>query len=482
MEALLLRPLANRPCESRKALQALPALVIAFAVIAVLPVWRAARLYCFHNYDLGIYSQALALLSPGNLNPWISGRQLHIFNDHFDPIILLAAPWTRLLPAWQVALLVESVLVALSVVPVWWLWRRGRLSASAAGLLSALVLLGPTTLSALRFPVHPTTWAMLPITWLVAALLERRTVLMLVALNLLFACKEEFPFVGLVLGVALLYRREWRPMAWVLALSVAWLALDFAVRPALLGPTEAYGPGLFAGVASHPWTYLVERLFAKGAASRIGSILVVIAPLALFAWRTRRQPDWLVVSLLLPMLAIRFLGMAWRFHYGAPVGAVAIMAFVPVLGTARVPRWLVVATTVLLISANVHNLRFTAKMWGLPSNAPPRHCPADPARIAALDVAVNHLVTAPPGPALVEGNLVAHLAARPDVYMVGGLQREASTPYRYVLVEKPPHGDPYPMTGKRIEELLPRWRQEAQSTYRDDVHLFFAAGKFTTSQ
>jgi hypothetical protein len=447
------------------------------------PVWRAARLYCFHTYDLGIYSQALALWSPTNPNPWISVRQLHIFNDHVDPILILATPWTLVMPAWQAALLAETLLVGASVVPVWWLWRRGRLGAGAALVISAMLLLGPATLSALRFPVHPTTWAIFPITLLVAGLLEQRTALMVVALNLLFACKEEFPFAGLVLGAALLCRRDDRRRAiWVLVSSAAWIALDFVIRPVLLGPTEAYGQSLYAGLGHDPWGYLVARLTAKGAASRIGSILVMLAPLGVLAWKTRRRPEWTVASLLIPMLAIRFLGMSWRFHYGAPVAAVAIMAFVPVLGTARLPRWLIGATIVLLVTTNVHNLRFAGKMWGLPIDTPPRHCTAEPARVAALDEAVRQLEGAPPGPALVEGNLVPQLVSRPGLSTLGGLQPESTAPYRYVLVERPPHGGPYPLTQERLEELIRAWRRQAEITYRDDDHLFFAAGAFTAAR
>ncbi|HEY1088916.1 MAG TPA: hypothetical protein VGE37_14530, partial [Archangium sp.] len=71
------------------------------------PIWLRASAFGFSNYDLGIYSQALARLAIDPPNPWLSGRQIHVFNDHFDPILFLVAPFTRLFPAAQVGLAME---------------------------------------------------------------------------------------------------------------------------------------------------------------------------------------------------------------------------------------------------------------------------------------------------------------------------------------------------------------------------------------
>ena len=98
-----------------------------FAGLVVAPVWLRAARYCYSNYDFGIYVQALARLSPSDLNPWLSGRQIHIFNDHFDPVLLLVQPLADVLPPFQAGLLAEALLGLLAVGPALWLHATKRL-------------------------------------------------------------------------------------------------------------------------------------------------------------------------------------------------------------------------------------------------------------------------------------------------------------------------------------------------------------------
>lgn len=215
-------------------------------------------------------------------------------------------------------------------------------------------------------------------------------------------------------------------------------------------------------------------------ASRLGSMVLLFVPVAVWAWRERLKPDWLLLALLLPMLGIRFLGMTWRLHYGAPVMAAALMVLLPLLAARRVPAWVLLATGVLLVTTNESNLRGALRT--LRGEAFPAHCPADPARLASVKQGLELIAHAPEGKVPLGGNLLAHLAARDEVYTVGGLQHPGAHEYAYVLVEKPPHGDPYPATRERLAELLTLWRaQPGAEVLRDDGWVFLARGRFTAA-
>jgi hypothetical protein len=459
----------------------LPGLLFtAYGLLLVAPVIATAGRYCFSHYDLGIYSQALARLGWHDPNPWLTGRQIHVFNDHFDPILFLARLPALLVALPLAAVLAEAALVAGATAPLLVGWRRGWLAAPVAALGSALLLFNAATWEAVRYPVHPTTWAMLPMAWLVVAVHRRHLASTFLALNLLFACKEEFPFAGLALGAALLAGRQRRLGGVVLVSALAWLAFDFVVRPRLLaGFTQPYGSGILAGMWTEPAGYWHRRLTAPGMWSRIGSLLVVLAPAGAWAAKARARPDWPVLALLVPVVAVRLVGMSWRHHYGAPLMAGAVVALVLVLATRPLPRWVALATLLLLITTNTGHLAQAGRELLQPRRFP-RHCPALPERLAEVGQGLAYLRSHPEGAALVGGNLLAHLAHRDEVYTVGGPQAAGAHRYRYVLVEKPPWGDPFPASPERVGELVGGWRRAPRArVLLDTPHVFLAEGRFT---
>lgn len=458
----------------------LPGLVLLWLGVVVIPVWLQAARMCFASYDLGIYTQALARLSLQDPNPWLSIRQVHIFADHFDPVLWLARPLVTVLPAKWAGLVAEAAFVLLSLAPLVWLQARGLLDRASTALLGALLLFNPGTTAALTFPIHPTTWAMLPWTWLAVAYGLKRTGWMLAALVLLFACKEEFPFVGLMLAAGLWLRGERRTALAVFALSAAWLTFVFVGRSGFLGPTVNYTTRLLPEPGQGLGAYLRERLAGKQL-SRIGTLLVAFVPLGLWAWRNKWKPDPLWLALLLPMVAIRFTGMAWRFQYGAPLMAAVVMVFLPLLRLHRPPAWVLVATGLLLYTTNDNTVRAAGRTLFTPEVFP-AHCPATGPRLASVRHALDVLAANPGGRVLLEGSLVAEVGARDDAFAVGGPQPDDLV-YDLVLVEKPPFGSVWPLPAGRMEALIGVWRSGPDTQVLiDDPHVFLARGRFTVSR
>lgn len=449
-----------------------------FVALVITPVWMRASQACFNNYDLGIYAQALSQLSLSNPNPWISGRQIFIFADHFDPILFLAKPLTLWLPVPFGALLAEAVFVVLSILPVLWLGARGDLDRRAALLLSAVLLFNASTLQALLFPVHPTTWAVFPWTLLVAALWTKRTALMFVALVLLFACKEEFPLVGVVLGFGLVMRGERRTGLAVLGLSITWFAGAMLARP-LLGTPADYAARLTDGLDQGIGSYVASRLTARGMWYRIGITAALFAPMAAWAALRRRRPDLVLLGLLLPPLGIRILGAAWHHHYWAVMVAGLVAVAMVLIGRERPPRWLIATTVLALVATGERHYGTLFRTLFPPSGAmsTAAGCPGEPGRLASIREALT-LVRDAPGRALLQGNLLPMVAERDDIYMVGGPMPEDAI-FHVVAVEKPPRGDPWPLTQERYLQLIEAWRA-APGTHvlKDDPHVFVARGAF----
>ncbi len=448
--------------------------------LVVAPIWLQSMHGCMSHYDLGIYTQALARLSLDDPNPWLSSRQIRIFNDHFDPVLWLVRPLVEVLSPMWAALVAEALIVLLSTAPLLWLHLKGRLDRTSTALLCSLLLLSPSTTDAMMFPIHPTAWAMLPFIPLGLAFHFRKDALLVASLVLLFACKEEFPYVGIMLALALWLRGDRRLAVGVLVLALAWLAFVFGVRPKF-GFVMDYPKSLTQGLEAGFVPYLLQRLSPRHI-SRVGTLLLLLLPVGLWAWRERLKPDWKWLLVLLPMLGIRFLGTAWRHQFGAPLIAAIVVALVPLLLMRRLPVWVLATTSLLLVTSNESNLRPLVRTLASPSTYPPR-CPGDSARLASVRRAVEFLSTHREGRALLGGNLVTPLASRDEVYAVGGPQQERALVYDWVLVEKPPLGNIHPVLPEQVAALIARWRaQEGAEIVLDDAHVFLARGRFTESR
>lgn len=433
------------------------------------PTWLRARGFGFSNYDFGIYSQAVARLALDPPNPWLSGRQLFVFNDHFDPILFLTLPFARVFPAAQVGLITEALCALLALAPLAWLAHEGRIAPRTTWLLGGLMSLGIGVTQALGFPFHPTTWAMAPMAWLLAALWLERWAVSLVALVVLFACKEEFPFVGLAL-IPYLFFRAPRRFTWgVLALSLAWGLFAFVLRPRLFGQVMPYASVPFRGLEDGLGVFLAMR-FSPSVLAGAGDLIVAFVPLlAWLGWQFKKgerpapRVGWLLFALV-PMLGIRFLAMAWREHYGAVVVAAAVMGLAAVIGKRTLPTWVLISTLLLLALTNEQVLRRDFKSlthaqgWAASSG-----CIDGPERISAVARGVE-LVRHAPGPLFVSGNLLPWLAERDDVYAFGGPQPASIVP-RTVLIERPPCGDTWAQSLSEREALLVSWER------REDVRV-----------
>lgn len=439
--------------------------LLVFAIAVAYPVMRAARSHCYHHEDLGIYGQALAHISFHDLNPYLSGRQLRIFNDHFDPILLLAAPLipTNATPANLV--LVEFIFLCLAIAPLAWLSIADRLRPAHVFFLALLLLWEPGTLHAFRFPIHPTTWALAAMMFVVATVMLERWRLALVALALLFACKEEFAFSGIMLGVLV-----WRQTRSILCLSVSWALLAFIARPLILGPSSNYGAALFVGFFENPQRTLVSPSLSHGLWDFAMPVVVVVA----LSLRRIDATQLRLIALSAPLLAIRFMGAAWGAHYLAPLVPIVVGIVAQGFKNERVPSWATYVAVVALAMLDAATVRFALSRTLLPAIAAgPRFCPEVPDRLASLDAAFSMI----DGPALVEGNLLPALISRSDVYAAGGFHSEQML-YAYVLFEKQELGDRYPLSRQDIAGLIEQARLQAAEIIVDSKELFFARGTF----
>ena len=205
-----------------------------------------------------------------------------------------------------------------------------------------------------------------------------------------------------------------------------------------------------------------------GDCKRLFQSILPILPFAYWFIRHRIRPNWMLLAAALPLLAIRFLDGAWQFHYLAPIPPLLLLATLRPDQTAIPLRYAVLGIAITFLST-AGPVRKSVVTYG-------RVAELRSGRMESIEQARAHLLQQRGGIALVEGNLSPLLARRKGVFQIGGVQPTQA--YRFFLTERPPRGDPWPVTFERIEELIEEWRRHPGSVVRmDNEHVFFVENR-----
>jgi uncharacterized membrane protein len=315
----------------------------AFAAYGLLSVYKYARLDP-GSWDLGIFTeyvkQVAHLHAPVVA---IRGTGFNLLGDHFQPIVMLLAPFFRLFPSPVTLLIAQALLTAISVIPVcraarellgtWPSWGIGLAYAFSWGLQQMI-----------NFDFHEIAFAVPLLAFSLSGLVRRKlwpTVLW--ALPLVFV-KEDQGFtiaaIGLVMvGMGLARARQAspgqdEPAAWIrggILLAVwglAWSALAIAVIIPHFNPGHHYPYWDNGGVVApggHLSLSAVAHQFAAAGTEKLWTVYLILLPVAFLALRS---PFALIA---VPSLVLRFVstnsyywGDGW--HYNATVMPIVFLA------------------------------------------------------------------------------------------------------------------------------------------------------------
>jgi hypothetical protein len=443
---------------------------LVFVLLIWIPVENAHAAFCFNNYDLGIYGQALTLLSLENLNPFLSTRDIRIFNDHFDPILFFIAPLAKFLEPSLLAIRVEMASIVLASFAPIWLWRMNLISKFQMLAVFFVILFSPMTLMAAFYPSHPGTWALAPLAWLLASIYASRDSLAITMLVLLLLFKEEFPIVGGLLGVVLILQKRRRLGVRIFTISVVWSIAVFVLRPIFLGKSDYYTSAMISangvtGVAVSAWLFPMGELLFW-----IFMPVFILRANKKFGFNSLKNDSWLLVCLPVVFLltAIRIVGGYWGNHRAAPL---AVLAGFMLIGaddhmskSLRTRNRLFFAFVLAMV---VPFIELGSRTW---RDKPfKKHCPSSSERIDALNAAVNYLGRAGAERVLAGGNLVPHLVHIPGIAQIGATKADN---FRFFIVEKGEYRNTWPISAGEMKQIENAWRKRAGVTVlRDDQHV-----------
>lgn len=340
--------------------------------------------------DLGIYDQVVWNTAHGrplsySAEPWYGDSFL---GTHLQPILLLFAPIYWVWSDARALIILQTLAIAASALPVYFLaaWRLERPWAALA--LTFAYLMFPALQAVNRFVFHPESFEPLLLIGAFALLevwrgraaapwLSRRwaAILFGVALLLALAVKEDVALPLFALGAyLLLVRRERRLGLLIMGTAALWFVAGMALvlphfRAGAGSPFLAYYAHLGATPAEIARTLLsrpqvvLEALLTPANADMLGSLLIPLGGLALLA------PEIMLIAaptlLAYGLSSNIFMQRMEQFQYAAPVIPWVTLAAIYGLGrwcdrrrlrSARITAWLPIAL-LLIASLAYHNAR-----------------------------------------------------------------------------------------------------------------------------
>lgn len=180
--------------------------------------WRFYKNFCADGFDFAVYLEVMRDIARGEWNPFNSIVQTPHLNDHWDPIFYAVSWISHLMPLQWAGWIIESTFLALCSLFSIWIFRNRPEFGPAGACAFIFFFLNRELFEAGFYPIHTSTFALLPImavgTWIATRDLNQRLT------------KAEFLFV-LGVGALLSFFKQ------TLSVMPLGLALGFLFVPRL---------------------------------------------------------------------------------------------------------------------------------------------------------------------------------------------------------------------------------------------------------
>lgn len=425
-------------------------ILVAMALLFVLNL-KGIFLNNFHATDFGIYQQAVYdAAALGDWNPYITIRDVKIFNDHFDPILLLAAPFVKLFGYTPYNLVIFEFLWLLATFV--FIAKKAR-SKSEAVLFLVLTLLCKAVLTAFGYPIHPTTWSVFPVFFLGEAVLRDKKKQVIAYAFFVMMFKEVFAFGIVGLSGYYLFRRDFKQFAILFLLACSNIGFVYFGRPLFMGEIVSYQNqvlgggilGMLKGILKVDYLVLLKITFP------------LFIPLFLIFKSYLKEKKFLptdlgVVFYAIPIFLIHLITDKFHFQYGLLVIAPLLCL---IFFSDKKDEWMkgdkIIPVTILffLISSMGTLTKFTKALVKPKSPS----WEMSEGRVNAVED-LARFFNENEGSLLSTGGPVPRLM-KPDMKIY---QARIFSPlmdaYDWVVIEKPGTGNHYPFTNEEIEKAV----------------------------
>ena len=285
--------------------------VLALAFTVFVSVWTVCRVLTFSTptYDFGIFSQMFYNMKTTGLPMTTVERDglLSHFHVHVSPIYYLLLPFYWLIPEPATLQVLQAIILASSVVPLWNICRSRNLNPWVSTLICVLLLLYPAYSAGTSYDIHENAFLAPLILWLLYGIERKNPVIIIVFSVLTLFVKEDAAVYVAVIGLyvllnALLHReqRKYRDLLTGIFMMVGAIGWFLYVTDFL----ATQGDGVM--------TYRYQNFMYDGSGSLVTVIKsVILCPMkAIYECVDKEKLSFIALTLLpllgLPLLTRRF--------------------------------------------------------------------------------------------------------------------------------------------------------------------------------
>ena len=285
--------------------------VLALAFTVFVSVWTVCRVLTFSTptYDFGIFSQMFYNMKTTGLPMTTVERDglLSHFHVHVSPIYYLLLPFYWLIPEPATLQVLQAIILASAVIPLWNICRSRNLNPWVSTLICVLLLLYPAYSGGTSYDNHENAYLAPLILWLLYGIERKNAVIIIIFSVLTLFVKEDAAVYVAVIGLyvllnALLHReqRKYRDLLtgiFMMVIAIVWFlyVTDFLATQ---------GDGVM--------TYRYQNFMYDGSGSLVTVIKsVILCPMkAIYECVDKEKLSFIALTLLpllgLPLLTRRF--------------------------------------------------------------------------------------------------------------------------------------------------------------------------------
>jgi uncharacterized membrane protein len=295
------------------------------------------------SFDLGIFEQAIRHYAHFEA-PIVDleGAGHNFLGDHWNPAIVVFAPFYRVFPGPQTLLVLQAVAIALAIVPITraGMLHLGRWSGIAVGLAFGMSY---GIQSAIDFDVHEVCLAVPLLAFALEAYLARRWRVAVACAASLVLVKEDLGLTVATLGVVLILVGARRWGLGLAAFGLAAFALTMKVLIPLFNAEGGGGKTFLQASKAVEGSSLLRRVYDLpiDVATSVPKATTVLLLLGVTAFLATQSP---LLILVLPTLAWRFLSVNenyWGqfYHYDLVLMPIVFAALIDGVRRARRDSW-----------------------------------------------------------------------------------------------------------------------------------------------
>lgn len=430
-------------------------LALGLLLLALAANLNKASLLFINAADFAIYQKALLDIAAGvSSNPYVPITDLKILNDHFDPAIYIGAFF-----AW----LFDFRLYGFIVFE--WLWFVASVAfiakvsetrtQAAWGIF--LTVFSRGLLEGIEFPIHPTTWSMLPAMVFIYLLNKKQYTSAFITAIALSTFREIYFFMFMGLAGLFILRRNWKQAALYFCLSSVLIIILVYLRPLMLGATAKYssaaGPLDFASILrkfidfKYPWKVFAPYFLATG--------------LLIYSLKKKfiDSATALAIAFIIPGVLIHIITGRMVHHHAVPFVAPLIIAihqdkFYELLNNKWAKSFFVIFTVSMASSRYTRMAKnvFVSDRYFKIDTHKKRQA------IIELDMFIEKI---PSGSVVISSaGITPYIQTANERYFNYSNMTPLIEGFDYLLLEKPGTGESMPLNDKDIDKILIKCRSQ----------------------